>query len=246
MLVRKCHKVIKRQLSIQQKGFSLIELLVVIVLLGILLVVGISRYYSAIDESMEKVRLGNLKTIQKLIEIAYPKPEESEWENFIINDLQSEPTCPYSGQPFEMLTGTLDPTNPDNICKVAYQRMDDERFVLTSYKFVVGWTSSTAVKITHIEYRGMCNNEYVIITNYSNNTVNIGNWTLNDESIHVFTFGNNTTIPAFSFITVPSLPKVQSGVGEWNRRCGRGIWNDRGDTATLKDNLGNTIDTYSY
>ena len=237
---------IKEQLSIQQKGFSLIELLVVIILMSILLAIGIARYYSVIDESMEKVRLSNLKTIQKLIETAYPKPEESEWENFIINNLQSEPTCPHRGQPFEMLTGTLDPTNPENICKVAYQKIDDERFVLTSYKFVVGWTFSTTVKITHIEYRGTCDKEYVVITNYSNNTINIGNWTLSDESIHVFTFYNSTTIPAFSSITVPSIPKVQSGIGAWNRRCGRGIWNDRGDTATLKDHLGNIIDTYSY
>jgi len=237
---------IKRQLLTQQKGFSLIELLVVIVLLGILLAIGTARYYSAIDESMEKVRLSNLKTIQKLIETSYPKPEESEWTNFIINDLQSEPICPYSGQPFEMLTGTLDPTNPDNICKVAYQKIDDNRFVLTSYKFVAGWTSSTAVKITHIEYSGNCDNEYVVITNYSNNTINIGNWTLSDASRHVFTFYNSTTIPAFSSITVRSTPKVQSGLGEWNRRCVRGIWNDRGDIATLRDHLGNIIDTYSY
>ena len=237
---------IKTQPPIQEKGVSLIELLVVIILLGILLSIGISRYYRAIDESMEKVRLSNLKTIQKLIETAYPKPEESEWKNFIINNLQSEPTCPYSGQPFEMLTGTLDPTNPDNICKVAYHKIDDIRFVLTSYKFVVGFTPSTAVRITHIEYRGSCGNEYVVITNYSDNPINIGNWTLSDASVHVFTFYNSTTIPAFSSITIPSLPKVQTGVGEWNRQCRRGIWNDRGDRATLKDHLGNTIDEYEY
>lgn len=237
---------IKRQLSLQQKGFSLIELLVVIILLGILLAIGTARYYSAIDVSKEKARLSNLKTIQKLIETAYPKPEESEWTNFIINDLRSDPICPYSGHPFEMLTGTLDPTNPNNICKVAYQKIDDNRFTLTSYKFAVGLTASKAVKITYIEYIGDCDNEYVIIKNYSNNPINIGNWTLSDASIHEFTFYNSTTIPAFSSITVRSTPKVQSGLGEWNRRCGRGIWNERGDTATLKDNLGNIIDIYSY
>lgn len=84
------------------------------------------------------------------------------------------------------------------------------------------------------------NGEWVEMEGYN---VMLTDWTLEDEAGHVYTF------PVFM---IQGKLKVYSGDGEdnetslfWNSGR-RPIWNNDGDTATLKDNSGEVIDTYSY
>ena len=86
--------------------------------------------------------------------------------------------------------------------------------------------------------------EFVEIENVDAVTIQLANWTLSDAANHVFNF------PAFL---------IQPGQGcrvytnenhpEWcgfNYGSGSAIWNNSGDTATLKDADGTVSDSYTY
>jgi hypothetical protein len=88
------------------------------------------------------------------------------------------------------------------------------------------------------------NAEWVRLYNGSSSRITLTNWTLRDAAGHVFKFGTYT-IGAHSYV------KVHTGHGTsnqtdryWNRNWY--IWNNTGDTATLRDSLGGTVDSCSY
>ena len=85
------------------------------------------------------------------------------------------------------------------------------------------------------------NAEYVTIKNTSTTTRSLKGWTLRDASAHGFTF------PAFNLGAGKSVI-VHTGSGTndagnlyW--RSGNYVWNNPGDTATLKNSAGTTLDT---
>lgn len=84
------------------------------------------------------------------------------------------------------------------------------------------------------------NGEWVELEGYN---VMITDWILEDVGGHTYTF------PMFM---IQGKIKLHSGDGDnnetdlfWNEGK-RPIWNNDGDTATLKDNLGEVVDIYSY
>ena len=104
-----------------------------------------------------------------------------------------------------------------------------------------GSTTTTVISGTHIGEIYYLDPEWVKII--SDVQVNMTGWTLSDAANHVYSFPSN-------FNLLGSV-RVHTGYGNdnstdlyWNR--GQPVWNNDGDTATLKDNKGNIIDQKSY
>lgn len=88
------------------------------------------------------------------------------------------------------------------------------------------------------------NGEWVGISNNGNSAIDLTEWTLNDNENHVYNFPSNFKIKSGNSV------KIHTGSGAdtesdlyWN--SGRPIWNNDGDTATLKDKNGKVIDEMS-
>lgn len=86
--------------------------------------------------------------------------------------------------------------------------------------------------------------EYVQIQNQGGSPALMTNWTVSDVAAHIYTF------PAFTL-------GVGASVNVWTKcgantatdlyQCsGNSIWNNDGDTATLRDNNGTVVDVYTY
>ena len=103
------------------------------------------------------------------------------------------------------------------------------------------------VQIVYIEYNPSGDDlagEYVEIANLGGEAQELSGWTLTDTGGHLFTF------PAFT-LAAGATVRVWSKAGEasesdlyWGSR--RPLWNNKGETATLKDAQGNIVGTYSY
>lgn len=89
------------------------------------------------------------------------------------------------------------------------------------------------------------NAEWVQLHNMSSSRISLTHWTLHDGGQkHTFTFGTYT-IDAHGYV------KIHTGMGgrtQTNRYWNLSwyVWNNTGDTATLKDAHGNVIDRCSY
>jgi len=102
--------------------------------------------------------------------------------------------------------------------------------------------SSSDVKITGIDEK----EEWLEIENQGD-LVSMDSWTLSDVGNHVYTFSG------FS-LDVGTKVKIYTGdaydtcVEDSETLCWSGtkIWNDSGDTATLKNENGSIVDTFSY
>ena len=104
------------------------------------------------------------------------------------------------------------------------------------------------VDITNIFYDGVAGSnepdEFVEIKNNDSHFIQLQNWTLRDAADHVFTF------PAF-VMTPGQICRVYTNENhpEWcgfNYGSGTAIWNNSGDTATLRDSSNSLIDEYVY
>lgn len=108
-------------------------------------------------------------------------------------------------------------------------------------------SSLPVVEFVHIEHdpEGTdLEGEYVLLRNTTDASQDLTAWTIEDGDGHVFRFE--------SFVLESGVSvKVWTGAGEdtgtdvyWG--YGRGLWDNEGDTATLKDYRGQVIDTFSY
>lgn len=112
---------------------------------------------------------------------------------------------------------------------------------VTDYDF--DYFMTVPVTITNIDYSGA---EYVRIENDGTTLdVEMTGWTLRDTAGHDYVFPTGFTLGVGDYV------KVHTGVGTdtatdlyWGYESY--VWNDDGDTATLRDNHGNTVDQYSY
>ncbi len=107
--------------------------------------------------------------------------------------------------------------------------------------------SPANVQIAYIEYNPPGDDvegEYVRIENLGGSATEMTNWTLRDDASHTFTFPT-FTLNAGATVRVWTKSGTNTSTDlYWG--SGSAIWNNTGDTAYLRDDHGNLIDTYSY
>lgn len=60
-----------KKLMLNQKGFTIIELVVVIIILGVLVAIALPRYFALTDDAQEAACLANQKSIEAAIMMEY-------------------------------------------------------------------------------------------------------------------------------------------------------------------------------
>lgn len=95
------------------RGFTLIEILIVVVILGILAAIVIPQFTSAADEAKESSLRSQLQTVRGQIELynvqqgAYPDFNGNGWDNLVDNGyLQAEPRNAWRDNGTGILQGT--------------------------------------------------------------------------------------------------------------------------------------------
>jgi len=107
--------------------------------------------------------------------------------------------------------------------------------------------SPPAVEIVYIEYDPEgpdIEGEYILLKNTTEVSLDLTAWTIEDDDDHAFRFP--------SFVLRPQATvKVWTKGGQdtevdlyWG--CRNPVWTNTGDTATLKDHRGQTVDTLTY
>lgn len=107
----------------------------------------------------------------------------------------------------------------------------------------------TDLGISYIFYDGIVNDkepdEYVTITNKSTGDISLNGYSLNDESGKTYAF-NEITLSANTSLKVYTGCGTDTATELYWCYTSSAIWNNSGDTATLKDKQGAVIDSYSY
>jgi type IV pilus assembly protein PilA len=87
-----------------RKGFTLVELLVVVLILAILMAVALPLYLSAVSDSQRKTCRANMQTIANAVQANYVKNMSSNYATYIGSvtttaepDLNAVPVCPNGG-----------------------------------------------------------------------------------------------------------------------------------------------------
>jgi hypothetical protein len=108
--------------------------------------------------------------------------------------------------------------------------------------------AAASIRITHIEYDPPGNDrdgEYVVIHNESSDSINLKGWVLTDGNAkHSFTFPDHLLKPGSDVKLWTRKGRNDAHNLFWSNN--RAIWNNDGDTGTLRDANGKIISTYSY
>lgn len=101
---------------------------------------------------------------------------------------------------------------------------------------------SSDIKITEINEQ----EEWIEIENQAD-LISMDSWALSDAGNHIYVF-SGFNLDAGSKVKIYSGDAYDTCVEDSEILCWSGtkIWNDSGDTATLKDENGNVIDTFTY
>lgn len=87
--------------------------------------------------------------------------------------------------------------------------------------------------------------EYVVLTNKGDQSVEMGGWTLSDEADHVYTVPDGFTLDAGASVQIVTGSGTDSDTRlYWGSEAP--VWNNAGDTATLEDAGGEEVDSYQY
>jgi micrococcal nuclease len=89
------------------------------------------------------------------------------------------------------------------------------------------------------------NDEYVIFENTGDEAVEMTGWTVSDEADHVYSFPSGFTLEPGDSVTLYTGSGTDTDDELYWGENGA-VWNNGGDTVTLKDENGDTVDTYTY
>ncbi|QKY19511.1 lamin tail domain-containing protein [Halolamina sp. CBA1230] len=104
--------------------------------------------------------------------------------------------------------------------------------------------ATPSVEITELDDSA----EYVLIENTGSSPVDVGGWTLSDETSKTFTFPSSTLAAGeTAVVTTNQTGANEAPAADYSFNWDEGyVWNGDGDTATLVDADGETVDSYSY
>ncbi|HZW02631.1 MAG TPA: lamin tail domain-containing protein [Anaerolineaceae bacterium] len=109
-------------------------------------------------------------------------------------------------------------------------------------------SSTGRIDIEHIFFDGVAGtaepDEYVQIRNRDDHAVQMQGWKLSDAAGHVFTFPSHVMQPNQACRIYTN--QVHSDWCGFSYGSGSAIWNNSGDTATLRNGQGTVVDSYSY
>jgi len=97
-----------------EKGFTLIEIMIIVAILGLLMVIAVPNYLGSRDRAQQNVCISNLKRISdvKSVWAVLDNMGESDvpdWSDLVTAYLKSIPTCPAGGT-YEINAVSEDPT----------------------------------------------------------------------------------------------------------------------------------------
>jgi endonuclease YncB( thermonuclease family) len=100
--------------------------------------------------------------------------------------------------------------------------------------------------ITNVSEDGATlNDEYVVVENGGSAGVDMSGWTLSDAAGYTYDFPSGFALDAGATVTLHTGSGTDTSTDlYWGYASA--VWNNSGDTATLTDDAGSTVDTYSY
>jgi len=133
----------------KKKGFSLIEILIVMAILGILMLAGVGNYYASLKSSRDARRKADLSTIQKGLESYYNDngifPASTASSNLCASDincyLRTTPSDPSGGASYCYIRGIISGTNQSYQMYAKLERTQDINYV--SYGTPAGCAAGT-------------------------------------------------------------------------------------------------------
>jgi prepilin-type N-terminal cleavage/methylation domain-containing protein len=94
--------IMENKLHIDQRGFTLVEIMIVILIMGILLAIAVPGYSTARRESREKTCFSNLRQIEYAMEqcaldTSKVSGDTIAWDELVPKYIKTKPSCPAGG-----------------------------------------------------------------------------------------------------------------------------------------------------
>ncbi|XGI84752.1 lamin tail domain-containing protein (plasmid) [Halorutilales archaeon Cl-col2-1] len=132
-------------------------------------------------------------------------------------------------------------------CTVSTQESQQQDRIVTDG----GTDTSTSLKIVeiHADAEGNdhenLNDEYIVLRNNGDNSVDLSGWTIQDEADHSYTIPTGFVLDSGDEVTIRTgSGSDTSSTLYWD--SGSAVWNNGGDTITVTDSGGNVVVEESY
>ena len=117
------------------KGFTLVELVIVLVILGVLVALAVPRFTTSAEKAKETTFCSNVRTIKSQLELyrmqkgSYPS-SDADFKTFLGNTeyFENKPVNPYTNKPF----GEADPKDSNEKGYFSYTVTDSNLYTLTT------------------------------------------------------------------------------------------------------------------
>ncbi len=104
----------------RERGFTLVEIMIVVLIIGILLAIAVPSFISARERSRANACRSNLRQIQAAKEQWAMANNQGPtatptWDNLVPEFIQQEPRCPSTNQQYEINNMSTNPRCPSNL-----------------------------------------------------------------------------------------------------------------------------------